>query len=457
MKIRDGKIKEYANRKEAQVTSNTENQEKETCLYQDNKIKSLADLIYDTEPTDNDSDINKLDTTNIKLSDNLSESLIYKKASSKFKRLHNTINEQIDEEYQQNIDFMRKLYKMIIKRKFVTGGPKVEGLDEMLPSDSDDEELKRNLIHRKNKVGDESDEEDEKEYVKPHLRNAPTKEEFIKIKKRQDFIGEEYGFVRGTYIRVEVEVDKQIATMMDPHTVVTLCALEKQEESFGYMRMRIKKHRWYPHILKNKDPLIFSIGWRRFQSVPVFVTEDQNERTRMLKYTPKFGFCYGVFYGPLYPLTTSFICIQRLDDKISHFRIAANGMIVELNQNFRVMKKLKLVGEPFQIFKNTAFVKKMFNSELEVAKYEGARLQTTSGIRGQIKKALVGNGTIPGSFRATFEDKLKKSDIVFCKAWYVVLLIFYYFLLIYFYIIVDKLNDLYHLCIYVHLFLSLLR
>ena len=55
------------------------------------------------------------------------------------------------------------------------------------------------------------------------------------------------------------------------------------------MRMRIKKHRWYPHILKNKDPLIFSIGWRRFQSVPVFVTEDQNERTRMLKYTPKFG------------------------------------------------------------------------------------------------------------------------------------------------------------------------
>ena len=88
----------------------------------------------------------------------------------------------------------------------------------------------------------------------------------------------------------------------------------------------------------------------------------------MLKYTPKFGFWYGVFYGPLYPLSTSFIWIQRLDDKISHFRIAANGIIVEQNQNFRVMKKLKLIGEPFKIFKNTAFVKKMFNSELEVSK-----------------------------------------------------------------------------------------
>jgi len=124
-----------------------------------------------------------------------------------------------------------------------------------------------------------------------------------------------------------------------------------------------------------------------------------------------------VFYGPLYPLTTAFICVQKLDDKMSHFRIAANGVIVELNQNFQVMKKLKLVGEPFKIHKNTAFVKNMFNSELEVARYEGAKIQTVSGIRGQIKKAA-SNGCPEGSYRATFEDKLKKSDIVFCRTWY---------------------------------------
>lgn len=64
------------------------------------------------------------------------------------------------------------------------------------------------------------------------------------------------------------------------------------------------------------------------------------------------------------------------------------------------MKKIKLIGEPFKILKNTAFIRGMFNSHLEVASYIGAQIRTVSGIRGQIKKGTKEGGE--GTFRATF-------------------------------------------------------
>jgi hypothetical protein len=59
-------------------------------------------------------------------------------------------------------------------------------------------------------------------------------------------------------------------------------------------------------------------------------TGNSEVNMRMIKYTPKFGFCYGVFYSPMYAVGTTFLGISTVQDQ-AHFRICATGVIVEIN------------------------------------------------------------------------------------------------------------------------------
>ncbi|KAA6357949.1 MAG: putative Ribosome biogenesis protein BMS1, partial [Streblomastix strix] len=215
--------------------------------------------------------------------------------------------------------------------------------------------------------------------------------------------------------------------------------VSSSESTLGLIKAKFKKHRWYhKQVLKSSDPLVISLGWRRFQSLPLYSIQDQNQRYRLLKYTPSNMHCIATFWAPFAPQGSGVIAFQHTQLNSPLFRIAGTGTVAEVGQAIQIKKKLKLIGHPFKIFKNTAFIRDMFNSEIEVAKFEGAAIQTVSGIRGSIKKALTtkqsrslddpkgrrqsknaltGLGGQEGSFRATFEDKIQMSDIVFLRTW----------------------------------------
>ncbi|KAJ9304270.1 hypothetical protein DTO217A2_6234 [Paecilomyces variotii] len=224
------------------------------------------------------------------------------------------------------------------------------------------------------------------------------------------------GFKAGTYARIVLEnVPYEFAAKFNPRFPVIVGGLSPTEDRFGYVQVRIKRHRWHKKILKTNDPLIFSLGWRRFQTLPIYSISDSRTRNRMLKYTPEHMHCFGTFYGPLVAPNTGFCCVQSFSNKNPGFRISATGVVLNVDETTEIVKKLKLTGHPYKIFRNTAFIKDMFNSSLEIAKFEGAGIRTVSGIRGQIKRAL---SKPEGHFRATFEDKILMSDIVFLRAWY---------------------------------------
>lgn len=236
------------------------------------------------------------------------------------------------------------------------------------------------------------------------------------------------GFRTGTYVRLEIQaVPCEMVEYFDPSHPILVGGISLAEENVGYMQVRLKRHRWHKKVLKTRDPIIVSMGWRRYQTIPVYAIENRDGGVRMLKYTPEHMHCLAMFYGPLAPPNTGVVAIQNLTNNQASFRITATAVVLEFNHAAQIKKKIKFTGVPCKIYKKTAYIKDMFTSDLEIAKYEGVRVETTSGIRGQVKKAakeVIGNKSkkdeIPskgGIARCTFEDKILMSDTVFFTTW----------------------------------------
>lgn len=226
------------------------------------------------------------------------------------------------------------------------------------------------------------------------------------------------GIRQGVYCRIVISgIPVEFLKGFQSTKPLILGGLLPHESNMGLVSARVKRHRWHKKVLKSNDVITFSVGWRRYQSIPIFSMDDENQaRRRFLKYTPEHMHCSCSFYGPMVPPNTGILAYQKSDRSTAGFRISMTGVSLENQSSSDIVKKLKLIGTPTKIHKNTAFIKGMFNSQLEVAKFEGSKIKTVSGIRGIIKKSL-GHNAEPGTFRATFEDQILMSDIVSCRLW----------------------------------------
>lgn len=154
------------------------------------------------------------------------------------------------------------------------------------------------------------------------------------------------GHRTGTYLRLEIHnVPYEMIDHFDPCHPLLIGGIGLTEENVGYMQVsrikyknktfinlsfellftiyqylncifqaRFKRHRWHKKVLKTKDPIIVSIGWRRYQTLPIYAIEDINGRHRMLKYTPEHMHCLAMFWGPLAPPNTGIVAVQNLSN-----------------------------------------------------------------------------------------------------------------------------------------------
>jgi ribosome biogenesis protein BMS1 len=168
----------------------------------------------------------------------------------------------------------------------------------------------------------------------------------------------------GDYVRIKIAKIKfkHFKNFSSKPLVINFPGL--QSDTMGFTMVRFKKHRFYTNLLKSFDPLIINAGFYKYQSIPMLAKKDANDRLRLLKYTPQHDFCLAIFYGPMIELNTGIAVFQSFDSGIKKFRVAGTGVAIGFAPNYDIKKKLRLVGEPFKIFKNTSFVKGMFNSRV---------------------------------------------------------------------------------------------
>ncbi len=287
----------------------------------------------------------------------------------------------------ENVKFDLNFYLKNAKKCFMAGGDLLENENGVeVNMDNLEQNIQQIENDKENESDDDSSEQGTKKWKKGKNNEEDDKEEqeqeeevqkipkgrqgkrVIEVEENRikPFCNEEYGiFEKGTYVRIDFKQIKR--KFLDSFRIdfpIILCTTNIQETNFGFLKIKFSKHIWYPKILKTNDPIIFSIGWRKFQSVPVYCIEDRNHRLRMIKYTPKYRDCFAITYGPFFPINVSIVAIQKYTDDVSHFRICGTGDLMEVNQSFQVMKKLKLIGEPYEIYKKTCFVKGMFNSSV---------------------------------------------------------------------------------------------
>ncbi|KAH9411287.1 40S ribosome biogenesis protein [Ordospora pajunii] len=207
--------------------------------------------------------------------------------------------------------------------------------------------------------------------------------------------------VPGKYVKIRLM--QHMCKDVDKGKAIILGSVLVSEKEKSVIQGKIKRYKWYKKILKSNEPVIFSVGWRRFQSIPVFSMKDAT-RNRMIKYTPESMHCNVSFYGHVVPAGTGFCVYSEKGD----FKVLASGTVTDVNGEVELVKKLKLIGYPKRIIQNTVFVAGMFTSDLEVLKFQGANLKAVSGLRGQVK----GPHGKDGEYRATFEGTMLMSDIV---------------------------------------------
>ncbi|MCL7043704.1 hypothetical protein MKW94_020183 [Papaver nudicaule] len=255
----------------------------------------------------------------------------------------------------------------------------------------------------------------------------PVDDQYLEVDLDETTYPEIGRFKLGTYLMFEVRgVPSDMVDICHPCQPILVGGITPKGGDPGYVQAELKQHSWHAKSLKTNDPVIVSVGWRRYQTRPIYALKNCTGQYQMLEHTPEDVPCLAAFWGPLSPPSTRVVAVQSLADPEAAFRILATGVVLS-NLAAKIVKKSKRIGTPCKIINELALIKDMFTSDDEIDQFKDAKVETNSGIRGKVNEAAPKKllktvkwkegQSRKGIVKCTFELRIMKCDVVCMHVW----------------------------------------
>ncbi|XP_023230293.1 pre-rRNA-processing protein TSR1 homolog [Centruroides sculpturatus] len=246
---------------------------------------------------------------------------------------------------------------------------------------------------------------DPKENLPPDYARIFQFENFNRTRKR--ILSEErLGVLPGNFVTLHVvNVPEELFESYKNHqNPLSIFGLLPYEQKMSLVNVVLKKHTSYNEPIKSKEPLIFHIGYRRFEACPIFSDHNFGKNHKFERFLQHDTASVASFYAPIIFPPNPVLVFK----KEGSLKLIATGSVLNADPNRIIIKRVVLSGHPFKINRKSAIIRYMFFNRDDILWFKPVELRTKYGRRGHIKEPL---GT-HGHMKCIFDKQLMSQDTV---------------------------------------------